>query len=57
MTALELELLETLKEAVARGYRAAFTQKGTGRHDPEPVPAPQWVIDARAVIAKAEGRS
>ena len=46
------DLLDALEAAVAANPQS-YIHQGTGRHDPEPAPRPQWVLDALAAIAKA----
>lgn len=48
------ELVEALEAALA-AYRPSERHYGTGRRDPEPIPAPAWVEQARAALAKARG--
>jgi hypothetical protein len=47
-------LLDALHSALA-SYRPSFVHPGMGRHDPTELPAPEWVLQARAAIAKATG--
>jgi hypothetical protein len=47
------ELLEALEGALGT-YRESYLHLGTGRHDPEKIPDPAWVVKARAAIVKAK---
>ena len=52
--AITPDLVAALEDAL-KSYRQAERHYGTGRRNPEPVPEPEWVINARAALAKARG--